>query len=151
MYIVQRARDVRKFEMVYCVANDLYLTFGQTNIRKWADANNDEVDATIDARITWAIARATNHIDDQLRLSHYDVPFSAAPQSIVDLCAELAGCLLYQMPRGLADGEDAQTAINTMRDNVEERLKRIAAGQLHLDGINHTSQAYPAVVNIDDT
>lgn len=137
--------------MVYCVANDVYLTFGEANARKWADADNDKDDTKINARIAWAIERATNYINLKLSRTHLSsaVPFLAAPSIIRDLCAQLAGVFLYGMPRGMPEGEDSQSSMQTIRDDADDLLRRIAAHQVSLPGITSV-MSVPDVVLHDE-
>lgn len=132
----------------YATRDDLELTFGVDNIAKWADASNNEDDDEITARCTWALNKATNYINDRLRRSIYSVPFDDAPQSIVDLCASMAGMILYKSPRGLIDGEDAQAAMKTIDDENEMRIRQILAGHLDLD-VEQTYSNHPEPINDD--
>jgi len=138
----------------YNDADDIYLVFGQTNTRKWANADNvadSGAGATaINNRITWASQKATDYINDRLRRTYYDIPFDTPPQTIIDLSAQLAGCTLYQMPRGLVEGEDAQAAMQAVRDEAEALLARIVAGQIKLD-VEMSVTSVPGIVNAEDT
>lgn len=133
----------------YCEDTDINLVFGSVNVSKWADANNNANAGEIATRIAWAAQRATDHINDKLRRTYYTIPFDPPPQSIIDLAATFAGCILYQMPRGLVDGEDAQAAMQSVRDEAENTLMRIVSGQMKLD-VDNIASMYPGVVNADD-
>lgn len=115
--------------MSYCAQSDLVLMFGESNINKWADADNDGDSGTIDARIAWACQFATDRVDNRLRGTRYAIPFSSAPNIVVQIATMLAGVCLYQTPRGLIDGDDEQDVFTALEERAEKMLDRIVNGQ----------------------
>jgi hypothetical protein len=94
--------------MTYSTDGDLELAFGRTNVRKWADVNNDGVAADVAARLEWAREAAYAELNDRLRKSPYQFPLAepgsgdAYPATVVRMEAYLAGVLLYES-RGVTD------------------------------------------------
>lgn len=132
----------------YCVRTDLENEFGATNIAKWADPDNDEVEEDIEARIEWAIGKAANRINDMLRQCRYTVPFSDypnAPQTIREVNSTLAGVLLYRSPRGLIDGEDMDDRIKSMEDEALKTISKIQSCQIDI-GATIVAKSIPFVV-----
>lgn len=114
---------------VYCTSADLYQAFGEANINRWADLDNEGDITTIAARITWAIALACEYIDSKLVTGHYVVPFTTVPKLVVHLNALYAGILLY----------DARLIVDTDKDQVSRQrktfnnwIRQIQRGQLKL-------------------
>lgn len=119
--------------MAYCADTDLYLVYGEGNIRKWADADNDKDDDKIAARIDWAIAKADAYIDDRLRRKWHDLPFDPVPTTIKELSAQLAGINLFRSPRGLVDGDDSNATMSEMREECDTIIGNILGGVIKLD------------------
>lgn len=84
----------------YCVAADLYARFGTSNITTWATLTSGDSEATRTARITEAIAVASDELDEVLRTAGggaYEgkLPISTVPDSVTDKVAIRAGLWLY--------------------------------------------------------
>jgi len=122
--------------MTYCVKTDIYDVYGETNTKKWADLDNDEDSAKIDARIAKAIAWADNEIDSRLRKSLYSLPLQDedgdTPPDILNTAALLAGVWLYEN-RGVNDFDpDTGAAVHRLayqRDRAIRTIREILAGQ----------------------
>lgn len=116
--------------MSYCAKSDVELAFGSANVRKWADLENTGLQATIDARIEWAIANADSELDAKLAGSRYQFPLdddSDLPPILVRMSSYLAGVLLYES-RGVTDrGErgEAQHALMWHRKRVDEFIQDV--------------------------
>lgn len=130
----------------YCADTDLDLTFGASNITKWADADNTNDSVKITARKLWARNRATNHINTKLRKTIYTVPFASPPQELVDMTAQLAGVLLFQSPRGIVDGEEINAQMQSLRDEVDDWIKGLQSNTIRLD-VTIDGTNGPGVVN----
>lgn len=126
--------------MAYCEATDIDLAFGQTNVRKWADVNNNGLASEINARIAWAIENADSEIDSRLNKSRYQFPLSDdsyLPSILVRMSAYLSGVLLYES-RGVTDvGPDgkANHALQWHRSRVDEFIRDIHGRRLELIGV----------------
>jgi hypothetical protein len=136
--------------MAYCVQSDLELVWGSNNISKWADANNNANAGEISARIAWAIEAADADINDRLRRTWHDLPFSTIPFRIKNLSARLAGIKLYKSPRGLTDGDETNEVMNNEMESCENELCNIIAGILKLD-VEVTSSYHPSTEEVDIT
>jgi len=98
------------------------------------------VEDAAEARTMRAIASATAEIDDTLRDGPYVVPLEPNgeeyPQTLVDLCASLAGVWLYEA-RGVQDFDEATGAPTHRqgwrRDYARRVMKRLLAGTLVID------------------
>lgn len=123
--------------MSYATENDLHNVFGRTNVRKWADLNNANVAADIDARITWALDTASADMDDRLRKSPAQFPLADSPYplSVVLHCAYYAGVLLYNS-RGVTDMTPQGEVINQLswaRKEYERFIRGIWGRSIVLD------------------
>jgi len=131
--------------MGYCVANDLYLSFGKVNITKWADLDNVGDNANITNRIDWAISNATNYLDSKLSDSPYQFPLpnQVYPPILVLMTCYLAAVLLYES-RGIADVDKngkGMHALRWHRDHVECFIRDIYARKLDLIGVTLRADA----------
>lgn len=120
---------------VYCVRADLDNEFGIDNIDSWADSNNDADPDVIEDRVTWAIRKATAHINAELLGNVYSTPFDDiddVPDQLQLMCATYAGIFLYRSPRGMPDGADASGNMATLKDETDLVLQRIKAGTMKL-------------------
>ena len=147
--------------MAYSADTDLYLAFGRTNVRKWADVQNDGLNANITDRIAWAISNADSELDAKLSKSRYQFPLDAnsnVPPILTRMSAYLAGVLLYES-RGVTDvGQDgkAQHALMWHRQRVDEFVRDIHGRRLELIGVTLKDGAVtpvseaPAMVHFKD-
>jgi phage gp36-like protein len=134
--------------MAYGSQEGMEAIFGKKNIAKWADADNDEDEDTIEARILWALQEAEDRINDRLRPSPYKIPFEGTtPSRIVTLCNKLAGILLYETPRGLTD-VDTQVSYDAMKDEINDTLNNLVRGRERIDA-EQLGDNVPQVVNPD--
>ncbi len=126
--------------MPYSTITDLTLAFGETNVRKWADVNNNGIQAEVDARVAWAIANADSYLDSKLRKSRYQFPLaddSAIPPILARMSAYKAGVLLYES-RGVADvGPDGKTvhSLTSQKNDVDEFIRDIHGRRVELIGV----------------
>ncbi len=126
----------------YCARSDIEDRFGTTSVSAWGDIDNDESAATITARITRAIAVASDKIDDAMRTSHYLIPLStpagATPTAIVDIAAAFAGVWL-RTARGVEDFEPqtgkAIHELSPIELAAERDLEMIRSGKTRLDAL----------------
>jgi len=132
--------------MAYCIVSDVEMLFGETNVDKWADLDNDEDALKIAARIEWAIEEADNRIDTRMRGALYTIPFAdPAPRTIETLSARLAGIALYD-GRGITDQEmDDRMAAH--RKLVETTFGELISGKIRLD-LTPTTGLYPRNVTL---
>ncbi len=123
--------------MAYSIRADIEAIFGVDNVTKWGDLNNNENAGEITARITAAIVRADDDIDNALRGGQYKtLPFTSVPETIKQLSATLSGVHLYEA-RGVTDfnveSGQPQHQLHWQRKRVETDLKKIRSGQIRLD------------------
>ncbi len=137
--------------MNYCTIDDVYLVFGRSNVRQWADLNNNNVDADIVARQDWAIEQASSEFDSRLADSQYQFPLDDAsdlPPVLVRYCASLAGVLLYES-RGVTDTDSKGNAMHALgwhRKQYETFVLNVLGRRVALLGVTLRSDA---VVPID--
>lgn len=135
--IKQAVTDEGTIIMSYCARSDIEARFGVAEVQKWADLDNNDVAASVTARITAAIAFAENEINDRLRRGPHVIPFEEPPPSkIVSVCASLAGIWMYES-RGVVDyNPETGAAMHrhhwTKRD-AHRALREIRAGIIVLD------------------
>ncbi len=66
--------------ITYSTDADIYLAFGETNVQKWADVDNDGVYTSIEARLDWARNEAYDELNSRLSSSPYQFPLDDAAQ-----------------------------------------------------------------------
>ncbi len=126
----------------YCTRAQIEDRFGVTNVSAWGDINNDEVAATITARIARAINVASDKIDDALRRSPYLIPLTtpagATPTVIVDIAATLAGVWL-RTARGVEDFDPKSGKpiheLSPLEYAAERDLENIRTGQPKINAL----------------
>lgn len=128
----------------YALRVDVENVYGPTNVAKWADLDNDQEAAHIQNRIEWACSRATDEINDRLRGGPYDVPFTSPfPSAVVDACARLAGCLLYES-RGITDADEdgeSSNAVAPHRKRVDRWYREVLSGIRTIGGFPDATNA----------
>jgi phage gp36-like protein len=119
--------------MAYCTINDIYNKFGQPNVERWI---NQEEDGTIDTTIIdEAINQATGTIESSLRRSDYIIPFqfldTASAAVVRDWCTIFAAYWLYTS-RGFLDQED-DNKFQTLRENAIDEINQYKEGTRYLN------------------
>lgn len=129
--------------MAYSTRSDVEEIFGKTNIKKWADMDNDDVTTDIEARITAAILYADAEINDRLRGGPYTLPFTSVPTTIIRLSATMAAVWLHDL-RG---NEDETDQMEGHRKRVQTMLSQILSRGLRLNATEVDDQGIPEVVS----
>lgn len=130
---------------VYATCEDLTSVFGNDNVDKWADLNNEEDAQFIRDRKNWALHLASRRIDELLYAGPYSVPFSLPyPVTLVDMTARLAGVILYE-GRGIADSDDMDHKLASFKQEVHAWCSRVVNGQVRLR-VSMNKATYPQVV-----
>ena len=83
----------------YCTQSDIEARFGTQNVDTWSTLDSDDDAATKLARVTVAIAVASDELDEVLRVvpeHESKLPISTVPDSVEDKVAIRAGIWLYQ-------------------------------------------------------
>lgn len=131
----------------YCTRQDVELVFGQSNVAKWADVDNESDLTFIEDRITTMIALAHEQTNDALRQGGYTVPVEAPrPASLTYNVAALAGVLLYEA-RGAADSENDNGVhrLTPFRNRWEKYIKQLLSQQIRIDATRQNSTTAPQV------
>ena len=133
---------------MYCTVDDLYEIFGEHNITKWADLDNDDNDSgVITSRIDRAIRHASNEVDSRLRHGIYTLPIASStgsiPEDIIDVVATLAGVYLYEN-KGIDDFDpDTGRVVHRLihsKKRAEGIIRSIQAGQRHINAVQRVYQ-----------
>jgi hypothetical protein len=111
--------------------------FGRSNIRKWADLDNDDDEATIAERIAYAIAWAEANFTS-LTLGGPAVPASSVV--VDDVKAKYAGIWLYES-RGITDDDATKSPIAHHRKYCENWIRAFMK-----NSINFTVPTAPFIV-----
>lgn len=135
---------------MYCTEEDLYDLFGQVNVSKWADLDNDKDAEKISARVTRAMEWAESEIESLLRKNIYEIPIANSqgevPQDIKHIAASLSAVHLYEN-RGIQDfNPETGQSIHRMkyvRDRAMKMLRQILAGQRILDAVTVVNSVVP--------
>ena len=82
----------------YATLNDIFLRWGETNVRDAANLNADDPkSAKVTKRIKYFLEIQSHEIEARLLGCAYKVPFSPVPPIIRTLCAELAYIAMYRV------------------------------------------------------
>jgi phage gp36-like protein len=139
--------------MAYATIEDLEMTFGKSNVRKWADINNTKNSVNEDTRMQWALDEASAELDERLRMSAYQFPLEAEPfpKVLVRTTSYLAGKLLYEA-RGLIDSQETDFG-KMLEKRVDKFVYDIVNRRLILDvpvsDLPIETNDVPMVVNWD--
>jgi hypothetical protein len=128
--------------MTYCSDDDVFKAFGRSNVRKWADVNNDQVESHVLERLEWAREGAYAYLNDKLRKSSYQFPLAAPasgdsyPFTVVRMEAYYAGVLLYES-RGVTDVNPVtgapMHALSFFKKEVESFIADVITRRITLD------------------
>ncbi len=124
----------------YINQNDIQQIFGEDNIVKWSNLDNDGATADTN-RIQQAINWAENYTENRFRNGRYTVPFSSAPTELINIIARLAGIWLYES-RGLTDENTEGNKLSDMRTDVDDEISLIMNGSRKLS-ISHARSDMP--------
>ncbi len=128
--------------MTYSTDQDVFNAFGESNVRKWADVNNNKLEPDITARLLWGHTAASGYLDSKLSRSPYQFPLAdislqpnaAFDTTLVLMDSYLVGVLLYES-RGVTDvGPHGQAMHNLRwhRERVEEFIRDVFARRITL-------------------
>lgn len=152
--------------MTYCADTDIDLAFGRENARKWADVDNNGLNAAILARYEWARENAYAELNSRLATSRYQFPLAEPaeedegyPALLVRMEAFLAGVLMYES-RGVTDVNPVsgkpQHALTWHRSRVDEFVRDVHSRRIALlgavlrDGAVDPVTETPEFVTFDD-
>ena len=110
----------------YIDQSDIENIFGEDNIVKWSNLDNDNLTADT-SRIQKGIDWAETYTEDSFRGGRYAVPFSSATKSLIDIIARLAGIWLYQS-RGRTDENEESNKLAVMREQMDSEIALIMSG-----------------------
>lgn len=136
--------------MTYCTREDIELTFGAENTKKWADMDNTNDDAFIEMRIDRAIESAEAQINTLLGSKGYVVPVvDDIPIILRDITAKLAGIILYEA-RGISAWDEvtgrARDALAFHRKQVNDWIRGFRSGLIVFSTLDRTTTSAPGVV-----
>ena len=132
--------------MAYATLEDIFLRWGETNVRDAANFNADEPDATeITERIEYFLQIHSDEIEARLAGCAYQVPFDPVPPVIRTLCAELAYIAMYRVRHSTDSTAVDQFAYTSTRHN--QIFADIHARRLRLGG-EMQSVDVPKVVEV---
>jgi hypothetical protein len=122
----------------FIVPADIETVWGELNVNRWADLDNTEDSAVIEARKEYACKWACQRVESLLRGGRYVIPMTPAsgeelPTDLIDNAARLAGYWLY-IGRGLAENSSEESGrMKGQRKSVEDWCRQVRNGQVVLD------------------
>ena len=125
--------------MTYATLNDIFLRWGETNVREAANFNSDDPNsAKVTARIKHFLQIHSNEIEARLLGCAYKVPFKPVPPVIRTLCAELAYIAMYRVRHSTDSTAPDPFAYVTARHNqifadIHARRFRLGSEQQSVD------------------
>jgi len=134
---------------MYATQANIEAEFGENNVAKWSNLDNDTEGADAE-RITWALEYADNAINSRFRGSRYAVPLVDAdnggvPGIVQNWAAKLAGVQLYQC-RGLNDDDETGNKLTAIRDAVHREISAALADVLDINAYQADSMPTGPVV-----
>jgi hypothetical protein len=126
----------------------LYNLYGEENVRKWADLDNEGNDDDIDARIAWAVEVVRDEIRSMLLYSASAYPTTEGVSFRMNVMRKV-GVMLYEA-RGVTNSPDDQGThrLTYNKKQAEKYFKMVLAGQISTGGV--ASAAVPFTVGADD-
>lgn len=128
--------------------DNLESMFGADNVYKWADLDNEEDDAVVDARIEQALAFGTADFNELMRGGPMLIPITDDPPlGAVDTVTRLSGVWLYEN-RGVndvTDEKDGKHRLSYHKKRAYMWIREVHAGKRRL-GVTDEARSYPAVV-----
>lgn len=127
------------------VRADLDAVFGFDNIELWADLNNNGNSGEIGARVAWAVALASSHVEARVSVLSYAWSEIETHALIEHAIVLKAGMLLYS-PRAVSSEKDAPNPMRQHKKDYEELFSDLQQGRLALDAAR-SSRPFPAVID----
>ena len=126
----------------YCALADINAAFGTENVTTWSDLDMDADATKKTARVTAAIAFASDAIDDVVRTLNYTIPLAnssgSTPTTITNLAAILAGLWMYEA-RGSQDFHprtgEPRHRLAFRREYAERTLDNLRTGKINIDAL----------------
>lgn len=132
----------------YITLANIEKKFGQSNVQKWANVDNDDNLDKIAAKQRVAMDDAEGYINSRLRGKGYVIPFAAPyPSEIVRITALRAAVELY-MSRGVVDADPGENAMQSTINEIERTLGQIISGRIKLDVVR--DEYVPRVEEFED-
>ena len=123
--------------MTYATLSDIFLRWGETNVRDAANFNADvPKSAKVTNRIKHFLQIHSDEIESRLLGCAYKVPFNPVPPVIRTLCTELAYIAMYRVRHSTDTTAPDPFAYVTARHN--QIFADIHARRLRLGGESHT-------------
>ena len=125
--------------MAYATLADIFLRWGETNVRDAANFNADDPKSrTVTARIKHFIQIHSDEIEARLLGCAYKVPFDPVPPVIRTLCVELAYIAMYRVRHSTDSTAPDPFAYVTARHNqifadIHARRLRLGSEQQSID------------------
>ena len=125
--------------MAYATLQDIFLRWGETNVRDAANFNADEPKSRrVTARIKHFLQIHSDEIEARLLGCAYEVPFNPVPPVIRTLCAELAYIAMYRVRHSTDSTTPDPFAYVTQRHNqifadIHARRLRLGSEQQSVD------------------
>ncbi len=116
----------------YCDSDDIKDLFGNDNVEKWADLDNDEDTTKIAARIARSITAAMADFDSRMLGGPYTIPMTGTIlEEVKQITATLAGVWLYER-RGVedydAENETSKHRLSFQKDEAYQKIDQYRAG-----------------------
>lgn len=136
---------------VYCAREDVEALYGKANVLRWADLDNNQDTADIDARELRGRIEAYTEINSVMRNKRYTIPFTAPfPYELRQVAAIYSGLWLYES-RGSVDTDDEGRTVHRYalkRKEFYRKLQAIATGSRDMEGqVLVSLRSAPSVVN----
>lgn len=123
----------------YISQTDVEDIFGQDNVAKWSQLDNDVITADT-SRITKSITYAEETVNDRFSNSRWDITTGTVSEKVKEWSAKLAGIWLYEN-RGIRDTNTEGNKFTSMKDDVNEEINKYLSGESRLNATAHDGSA----------
>ena len=113
--------------------SDIVKIYGNDNVNRWANPDNDEDFAAILDRIDWSNEYAEQEFLGRIAEGPYDLDQvrTLRPKMAIRICASLAGLSLYDTRR-IVDSQDSTNRTARQKKDSDKWIAQIMGGQLKL-------------------
>lgn len=121
-------------EGTYIDQTDLEKYFGESNIAKWSNVENDDA-GTDQTKITDALAFGESYVEDRMRDGPYAVPFvqtgGSFPATLKQVMIAWAGHYVY-FARGTQDDNEEGNKMQKGADDADKLIDKFLSAQVRL-------------------
>lgn len=134
---------------MYSTRREVEKIYGRSNVKQWADLENDGDSEVIQERIDYFGEIAEEELNGDLGQCPYSVPFvEPYPKIIIHLCALKQGILLYDGRRVVND--ETENQVSAQEKRYRDLVNKINADTFKIKELERLSTKPPKVVPAEE-